>query len=55
MRRPGIEVLGEPRRQVDRLEAGQAAFGIGAGQEQERLDDPPQVVPLPLESHKTWR
>jgi hypothetical protein len=39
---PGAEVVGGPGGQVDALQVGQPGLGVGPGEKQQRLDDPPE-------------
>ena len=50
--RPAADVLGGPGGQVEAFHVGQAGLGLGPGEEQERLDDPPEpdgVVVEPIQ------
>ncbi len=39
---PGAEVVGDPGGQVQAFQVGQFGLGVGPGEEQQRLDDPPE-------------
>lgn len=50
--RPAAEVVGGPGGQVQVFQAGKLGLGIGLGEEQQRLDDPPEpggVVVQPVQ------
>ena len=47
--RPGLQVVGKPFGQVDRLELGEPALVISTSEEEQPLDDPLQVLTLPLQ------